>query len=119
MRIIVISFALLTCVKVWTQDRFYRAIMSDALIQAYSERAQQVCSKEFAKTTKAPSPLWSAAAAEITIGTKTAGVALWDYDNPLWDVRYRHPHLVLTNATPHKLQCNFDILAGIAAVTTP
>ena len=39
MRIIVIGFAILACIKVWTQDRMYRAIMSDALVQAYRERA--------------------------------------------------------------------------------
>ena len=117
MRIIVISFALLACVKVWTQDRIYRTIMSEALLQAYSERAQQVCAREVAKSPKVQTVQWPLTSAEITIGRRTANVALWDYDNPLWDVRYRHPQLVLTNTATNKLQCNFDIVVGIASLS--
>ena len=119
MRSIVIGFAILACIKVWTQDRMYRAIMSDALIQAYRERAQQMCVKESAKVAKLSAVAWPSAAAEITIGSKAANVSLWDYENPKWDVRYRHPNLVLTSSSHHMLQCNFDIVAGIAAISMP
>ena len=39
-------------------------------------------------------------------GSKMASVMLWDFSNPMWDVRYRHPHLVLTTTGPrgHALQ---------------
>ncbi|MDP1601983.1 MAG: hypothetical protein Q8M03_01835 [Legionella sp.] len=115
MRFIVIAFAALACLKVWTQDKLYRSAMSDALIEAYRERAQQVCSRESAKHGAAGSGLW-ASAAEITVGSKVASVMLWDYDNPLWGVRYRHPHLVLTSGGARKLTCSYDLMVGVAFV---
>jgi hypothetical protein len=104
MRIIVIAFAALACLKVWTHDKLYRSAMSDALIEAYRERAQQVCSRESARHGTAAAGLW-ARAAEITVGGDVARVMLWDYDNPLWGVRYRHPHLVLTSGGARQLTC--------------
>lgn len=124
MRAIVIGFALLACAKVWTQDRLVRAAMSEALIQAYRERAQQVCARESSKEAGTEAPKfastlaksqWSAASpAEITIGGKVATVMLWDVDNPLWNVRYRNPHLVLTSTGARKWQCSYDVTAGVA-----
>jgi hypothetical protein len=117
MRILVLAFGALACVKVWTQDRFVRAAMGDALIQAYRERAQQVCVRETAKSGTASAAQWTAAnSAEITIGSPIAKVMLWDVSNPMWDVRYRHPHLLLTSAGPHKLRCSYDLNAGVAFV---
>ena len=117
MRFIVLAFGFLACFKVWTQDRLVRGAMSDALIQAYRERAQQVCGRESAKFGMAASSPWSTAgAAEVTIGSDIASVMLWDYDNPLWDVRYRHPHLVLMASGPRKLRCSYDLAVGVAFV---
>ena len=97
MRTIVMIVAALAGAKVWTQDRLVRASMSDALIEAYRERAQVVCGRETAKLGPLGAAPWTAKSeAEITIGSNVASVMLWDYDNPLWAVRYRNPHLVLT-----------------------
>ena len=119
MRIIVIAFAVLAGLKVWTQDRLYRSVMSDALAQAYRERAQQTCLKDAAKPPKSqPNPWTSPTGADLIIGSPGADVALWDVDNPLWDVRFRHPHLVLTAAGNSKLTCTYDLVAGLATISS-
>jgi hypothetical protein len=118
MRFLVLAFGALACVKVWTQDKIVRAAMGDALIQAYRERAQQVCSRETGKTGTTPAAQWPAAnPAEITIGSPVANVMLWDVSNPMWDVRYKHPHLLLTSAGPRKLRCSYDLNVGVAFVS--
>ena len=117
MRFLVIAFGCLACVKVWTQDRLVRAAMGDALIQAYRERAQQVCIRESAKIGATSAAQWAAASpAEITIGSPVANVMMWDFNNPMWEVRYRHPHLALTSAGPRKLRCSYDLNVGVAFV---
>jgi hypothetical protein len=118
MRKIVIFFAVLAALKVWTQDRVYRSVMNDALVQAYRERATVVCQKEAAKPAKGTSTLaWPGnAAAEVMIGAPGIDVKLWDFDNPMWDVRFRHPHLVLTAPGQANRRCAYDLTAGIATV---
>lgn len=125
MRAILLAVASLAAAKVWTQDRVVRAAMGEALIQAYRERAQVVCSRETSKDGAkdvvkaggAVSALWARDThAEITIGSKIGGVMLWDYNNPLWDVRYRHPHLVLTATGARPMTCSYDLTAGVAFV---
>ena len=126
-RFLVLGFGLLACVKVWTQDRMVRAAMGEALIQAYRERAQQVCGQETAKaepvkrelvkgTAATANPWLTSTADEITIGSKLTSVMLWDYKNPMWDVRYKHPHLVLTAHGNHKMRCSYDLAVGVAFV---
>jgi hypothetical protein len=127
-RFLVLGFGMLACVKVWTQDRMVRAAMSEALIQAYRERAQQVCGLESAKTdlvrraavkgssAGSENPWVTSTADEVTIGSKLTSVMLWDYKNPMWDVRYRHPHLVLTAHGPRKMRCSYDLSVGVALV---
>jgi hypothetical protein len=118
MRMIVLAFALVAATKVWTQDRMYRSVMSDALVQAYRERAQQVCLKDTVKPAKSTALPWTASAtAEIVIGSPNAAVALWDYNNPMWDVRYRHPHLVLTAIGNAKMSCAYDLAVGVATLS--
>jgi hypothetical protein len=119
MRKVLIIFASLAALKVWAQDRFYRSVMQDALVQGYRERAQVVCLKEAQKPGKAGlAANWPAAsAAEITIGTSGLDVAPWDFDNPLWDVRFRHPHLVLTADDAGRSRCSFDMVAGLATLS--
>lgn len=117
MRFIVMTFALLACLKVWTQDRYYRAALSDALIEAYRTRAEMVCGQASAKHGATDRVIWSkAASADVTVGAKVATVMLWDYDNPMWNVRYRNPHLVLTSDGPRRLTCSYDMTAGVAFV---
>lgn len=116
MRSIVILAAALACFKVWTQDRLYRSIMQEALLSAYRERATVTCLKELARAGKPVSANWPAtASAEIVIGNASADVAIWDMDNPLWDVRFRHPHVKLT-ASDARTSCAFDVAAGLATV---
>lgn len=114
LRIIVILVAGLAGLKVWAQDRYYRTIMHEALISAYQERAAATCLKEALKTQRGKSvQAWSGP--EIVIGNRHANVALWDIDSPLWDVRYRHPNLVLKTGTGGDVRCSYDLTAGLAA----
>jgi hypothetical protein len=123
MRILVVIIALLAGIKVWTQDHAYRTAMSDALIAAYRERAVQTCHRLTAKpeTVKAarsaPNPWTASHAATVVIGNASASVALWDIDNPLWNVRYRHPQLVLAGSGPLAAACSYDVVAGVARVS--
>lgn len=114
MRVVVILVAALAGLKVWTQDRMYRSIMHDALLQAYRERATVSCLKEFARIGRPIGAKWPVeASAEIIIGNPATDVAVWDYQNPLWDVRFRHPHVKLS-APGAAGPCAFDVAAGLA-----
>lgn len=119
MRKVVMVFAAAAAAKVWTQDRFYRSVMQDALVQAYRERAAQLCQKESQKPGKATlSSAWlSGSTAEVTIGAPGMDVAVWDLENPLWDVRFRHPHLVLTASGGTKTRCTYDLAVGLVNVS--
>jgi hypothetical protein len=123
MRIVVIILVALASLKVWTQDRTYRTVMGDALVEAYRARAIEVCRKQTAK--KAPvasaaeiAGLWSAnSGAEITIGDPDVSVAIWDTQNPLWPQRFRNPHLILTGAGESAAHCAYDLHAGMATLS--
>lgn len=116
MRTLLIIVAILAGVKVWTQDRLYRSIMGDALVEAYRDRAATTCQKEAARAGRQGAGVWNASAdAEVTIGNSSTDVAMWDYQNPLWDVRFRHPHVMLTPPGT-KTRCAFDVAAGIASI---
>lgn len=118
MRMIVICFVLLAGLKVWMHDRTVQSVMGEALVTAYRERALTSCQKQMGKN---PATSWRAgldADAEIVIGNPNVSVALWDFDNPLWNVRYRHPHLVLKARGHDGLRCTYNIAAGLAKVST-
>jgi hypothetical protein len=123
MRIVVIILVALASLKVWTQDRTYRSVMGEALVEAYRARAIEVCRKQTAK--KAPvasaaeiAGLWSASStAEIAIGDPDVDVAIWDTQNPLWPQRFRNPHLVLTGAGEPAAHCAYDLHAGMATLS--
>ncbi len=127
MRSVVIVLAVLAGLKVWSQDHLYRSAMNDALVVAYRDRAAQTCFEAtdpsaFARATKiageATNP-WASntRAPEITIGNPATDVAFWDVDNPLWDVRFRHPHILLGAAD--KGPCSFNVVAGVARLAAP
>lgn len=118
LRMIVVIVAGITGVKVWAQDRYHRAIYHEALLDAYQERARLSCLKAMNATAGAATGLRLADAA-VVIGSPDTRVALWDYDNPLWDVRYRHPHIVLSATRPGERRCAFDIVAGLASLEQP
>lgn len=117
MRALLIICACLAAAKVWTQDHLYRTAMSEALVDAYRQRAEQVCGREASRYTGATVPRWTTPENQaITVGSSVAPVMIWDYNNPLWEVRYRHPHLIMTSAAPQKLKCSFDLAVGVAFV---
>ena len=123
MRFVVIILVLLASLKVWTQDRMYRSVVGEALVEAYRDRAIEVCRRETAKTVPVASAstvsqLWSSSsAAEVTLGDGDVNVAIWDTQNPLWLQRFRNPHLVLTGTGETSAHCAYDLHAGVATLS--
>ena len=123
MRFVVIILVLFAGLKVWTQDRMYRSVMGEALVDSYRQRAIEVCRRETAKTVpvasaRTVSELWGASsAAEVTLGDSDVNVAIWDTQNPLWQQRFRNPHLVPTGAGESSAHCAYDLHAGIATLS--
>ncbi len=123
MRFVVIILVLLAGFKVWTQDRMYRSVVGEALVGAYRDRAIEVCRKQTAKTVpvasaRTVSDLWSVSSpAEITLGASDVDVAVWDTQNPLWQQRFRNPHLVLTGTGESSAHCAYDLQAGVATLS--
>jgi hypothetical protein len=124
MRALVMLLCLLAGLKIWTQDHLYRTATADALIKAYRARAIDACEKGGAATatTVLPSsPLtagtWTEpAAVKLVIGRPDVDVHIWDIDNPLWETRFKHPHLVLSGGGSD-LVCAYDVVAGLATVS--
>lgn len=115
LRVVLIITAVLAGAKVWLQDRFHRDIYHDALIVAYQGKATASCQKELDRNrSRFGAP--SLAPTDVLIGNPDTPVSFWDMDNPLWDVRYRHPHLLLTSGAQGGVTCTFDIVAGLANV---
>jgi hypothetical protein len=117
---LVIGLVLLAGVKVWTQDRIYRSATSEALVEAYRMRAVEVCGKQSAKMAQAAGSanIWHAASeAEISVGNPGVDVAIWDTQNPLWDQRFRNPHLILTAAGEPNAHCAYDLHAGVVTLS--
>lgn len=116
MRLLVLAVALLAGLKVWTQDRVYRTTVGATVISAYRDRAADACHGVLGKTKAAANPWASAASADVVVGDPNADVAIWEVDNPMWEVRFRHPHLVLTTAGREPRICAFDLAIGMASV---
>lgn len=123
MRVVVIVLVLLASVKVWTQDRVYRSVMGGALVEAYRDRAIEICRKQTAKQAPVVSAntvaeLWNGkSGAEVTVGDPDVDVAIWDTQNPLWQQRFRNPHLILTAVGDLGAHCAYDLSAGIATLS--
>lgn len=115
LRTILILAAGLAGLKVWASDRYHRTIYHEALITAYGEKARATCQREAGRIGRAYATL-RLNAADVVIGSPDTRVALWDIDNPLWEVRYRHPHLLFTAEPVSPLRCAFDVTAGLARV---
>lgn len=117
MRALVIIFACLAILKVWTQDTLYRDAVSSALVSAYRPHAEKLCTREAARVSGVKTTQWSMPDGEaITVGSKVASVMIWDYDNPMWAVRYRHPHMVMQASGARPLTCSYDLAVGIAFI---
>jgi hypothetical protein len=123
MRLLVLGLVLLAGLKVWTQDRTYRTVMSEALIEAYRDRAIEVCRRQsprratLVSTAAAAGPWGSGSEAQIVIGNPDLEVAIWDTENPLWAQRYRHPHLLLTGTGEARAHCAYDLSDGVATLS--
>ena len=94
----------------------------EVLIEAYRERAIEVCRKQSAKTPHAAAgtkDLWgSDSEAEVLIGNPGVDVAIWDTQNPRWEERFRHPNLILTGAGETPARCAYDLRDGVATLST-
>jgi hypothetical protein len=119
MRTVLLGLALLAGLKIWFQDRTYRVAMADAVIEAYRERAVEVCRRSAARRAASGGndgvAAWNAVAparAEAVIGNPEIGVAIWDMNNPLWEQRYRDLHLVLTAGSGGTQRCSYDVRQG-------
>jgi hypothetical protein len=119
MRTVLLGLALLAGFKVWFQDRTYRVAMADAVVEAYRERAVEVCRRNAARRVASGqndgTAAWNsgaAARAEAVIGNPEIGVAIWDMNNPLWQQRYRDLHLVLTAGPGGTQRCSYDVRQG-------
>lgn len=115
MRALLTVLVLLAGLKVWTQDQMFRSATTNALIEAYRARAVDACRRGQQDGNRT----WTdAASVKLVIGRSDVDVHLWDVDNPLWDTRFKHPHLVLsTGGGAEQLVCSYDVVAGMALVS--
>lgn len=116
----VIVLSLLATAKVATQEYLFRGGTREALIQGYRERAIAACQKD----PRNQGLLASAAAwarpgeVKIVIGKSDIDVWFWQVDHSLWNARYRNPYLLLTSGDRFaNVQCEYDIVHGVASVT--
>lgn len=108
--------ATLAGLKVWASDRFHRAVYSDAIIAAYGEKARATCQREMVRQAPGAYNSLKLKPSGVVIGSPNVRVAIWDLDNPLWEVRYRHPHVLLTADPLTDLSCAFDVTVGLASL---
>jgi hypothetical protein len=121
MRMVVIGLIVLAGLKVWTQDRVYRSAMDDALIDAYRQRAVEICRKQSESAGRdaiAATTLWGTGSkAEVLIGNPNVDVAMWDTQNPRWSERFQHPNLILMSTDESRARCAYDLRDGVATVS--
>jgi hypothetical protein len=123
MRILVVCLLLLAGLKVWTQDRMYRSVMTEALIDAYRQRAVDVCRKQTTKKVPAAlagdiANLWGTGSkVDVMVGNPDLEVAIWDTQNPEWPQRFQHPNLILTGARDPNAHCAYDMRNGVATIS--
>lgn len=117
MRALVLALALLAGLKIWIQESAYRSATEDALMLAYRAKAADACRQHETSSAGSEQAIdWSSAAARLAIGNPAVSVHIWDFDNALWNARYRQPYMVLS-ATEASRSCAYDILGGTAEVS--
>lgn len=116
LRTMLMLAAVMAGAKVWASDRFHRAIYSDAILAAYGEKARATCQREVVRQAPAAYASLKLKPSGVVIGSPNVRVAFWDIDNPLWEVRYRNPHVMLTAEPITDLRCAFDVTAGLASI---
>ena len=116
----VIVLGLLAFGKVGTQDYLYRSSTRDLLVGAFRERAILACQKDSRNMGLVANPGSWARPAEIrvVIGRSDLDVWFWQIDHELWSARFRNPYLQLAGADRQSgVQCDYDIVHGIASVS--
>lgn len=120
MRALLLALALLAGLKIWIQDSLYRTATGDAIVLAYRARAADACVGVTRSAMPAPNATvtdWTGGAEpRVTVGNPALPVRIWDFDNALWNARFRQPYLVLS-VPDGALTCTYDILTGTAAVS--
>ena len=123
MRLFVLLLALAAGTKIWFQDSLFRTGAEEAIVAAYRDRAITSCQRlpqrdSRGETLATFTVNWShTAAVEMSAGNRHLPVHLWQADHPLWNARFRNPHLVLTSADRHSgLRCFYDVVAGQAVL---
>ncbi|WP_045837660.1 hypothetical protein [Hyphomicrobium sp. 99] len=123
MRKILLGLVVLACAKIWYQDHAYRTAMGEAVVEAYRERAIEVCRRNAPKRATGAradtAVAWGPASSiEAVIGNPDIPVAIWDTQNPLWTQRFRDPHLILTASTGGtSARCAYDVHEGGAKLS--
>ena len=120
MRKILLGLVVLAGAKVWYQDHTYRTAMGEAVVEAYRERAIEVCRRNAPKKAAGArddaAVAWASPSIEAVIGNPDIDVAFWDTHNPLWSQRFRDPHLILT-AAKGGARCSYDVHEGGAKLS--
>jgi hypothetical protein len=120
MRSVLFGLIFLAVGKVWFQDHTFRTAMSDAVVDAYRDRAIEMCRLSAAKRAPAAREIVAAwgpsSKAEPVIGNPEIHVAIWDTENPLWSQRFRDLQLVLTS-TNSPARCAYDVQRGAAKLS--
>jgi hypothetical protein len=122
MRTVVFGLILLAVGKVWFQDHTYRTAMTDAVVEAYRDRAVEVCRLSASRRAPGSREVVGAAAwgpsskAEAVVGNPSVSVAIWDTENPLWSQRFRDLQLVLTSMNS-AMRCTYDVRHGAATLS--
>lgn len=128
MRLVVVVLAVLAAAKVWSQDQIYRAATEEALVTAYRPKAIEACSAlpvpEMAvarsdTARRAIAQAWlQPSTTRIVIGNPDVNVRFWQVDHTAWDVRFRHPNLVLDAGEPRPIvRCSYDMTLGRASIS--
>jgi len=122
LRMAIVVLALLVGLKLWAHEHFYRQATTDALLNAYLDRASRACRRhllESASQTAAASAARDVVPiAKVVIGDDTLDVAFWNVGHPHWAARYKTAFLHLTAGTGGSdAVCRFDTLTGEAFST--
>jgi len=120
MRALILTLALLATLKIWIQDTIYRAATEEALVSAYRARAADACARSTPARERRPGDAeavdWTREAEpRVSVGNPAIPVHIWQFENELWNARFRQPYLVLA-ADRTSLSCTYDILADTAEV---
>ena len=119
MRTLVILLALLATGKVAAMQWLYRSASDDVIVNAYRPRALDACGRDARRAFGVDTSAWPTdTPIRLEIGRRTAGVHLWQVDDPAWSQSYRNPYLHLTSGTPGiKIHCAYDVVRGTAAAS--